>query len=84
MYILVHSFLYRLNRVIVAKEILPSSNRVANDCSGTKSLLLSRYSPFKLSLHGYKFVLTMTGYFSKYVEAVPIVDKSAFQLHQPY
>ena len=26
---------------------------------------------------GYKFVLTMTDYFSKYVEATPIIDKSA-------
>ena len=32
--------------------------------------------PFKPSVLGYKFVLTMTDYFSKYVEATPIIDKS--------
>jgi len=36
--------------------------------------------PFKPSKGGYKFVLTMTDYFSKYVEAVPIVDKSAISV----
>ena len=33
--------------------------------------------PFKPSALGYKFVLTVTVYFSKYVEAIPIPDKSA-------
>ena len=33
--------------------------------------------PFRPTAMGYKFVLTMTDYFSKYVEAVPIKDKSA-------
>ena len=33
--------------------------------------------PFKPSTLGYKFVLTVTDYFSKYVEAIPIPDKSA-------
>ena len=33
--------------------------------------------PFKPSALGYKFVLTMTDYFSKYVETTPIIDKSA-------
>ena len=33
--------------------------------------------PFKPTAMGHQFVLTMTGYFSKYVEAVPIKDKSA-------
>ena len=33
--------------------------------------------PFKPSALGYKFVLTVTDYFSKYVEAIPIPDKSA-------
>ena len=33
--------------------------------------------PFKPTAMGYQFVLTMTDYFSKYVEAVPIKDKSA-------
>ena len=32
--------------------------------------------PFKSSALGYKFVLTVVDYFSKYVEAVPIPDKS--------
>ena len=32
---------------------------------------------FKPSALGYKFVLTVTDYFSKYVEAIPIPDKSA-------
>ena len=33
--------------------------------------------PFKPSALEYKFVLTVTDYFSKYVEAIPIPDKSA-------
>ena len=33
--------------------------------------------PFKPTAMGHQFVLTMTDYFSKYVEAVPIKDKSA-------
>ena len=33
--------------------------------------------PFKRSPEGYQYVLTMTDYFSKYVEVVPILDKSA-------
>ena len=33
--------------------------------------------PFKPSALGYKFVLTVTDYFSKYVETIPIPDKSA-------
>ena len=33
--------------------------------------------PFKPSALSYKFVLTMTDYFSKYVEATPIINKSA-------
>ena len=33
--------------------------------------------PFKATAMGHQFVLTMTDYFSKYVEAVPIKDKSA-------
>ena len=33
--------------------------------------------PFKPSALGYKLVLTVTDYFSKYVEAIPIPDKSA-------
>ena len=33
--------------------------------------------PFKPSALGYKFVLTVTDYFNKYVEAIPIPDKSA-------
>ena len=36
--------------------------------------------PFKPSKGGYKFVLTMTDYVSEYVEAVPIVDKSAISV----
>lgn len=36
--------------------------------------------PFTPSHEGFKFVLTMTDYFSKYVEAVPIVDKSAISV----
>ena len=34
-------------------------------------------SPFKSSALGCKFVLIATDYFSKYVEAIPIPDKSA-------
>ena len=33
--------------------------------------------PFQPTAGGHKFVLTMTDYFSKYVEAVPIPDKTA-------
>lgn len=33
--------------------------------------------PFQPTAAGSKYVLTMTDYFSKYVEAVPIPDKSA-------
>ena len=33
--------------------------------------------PFKPTTMGHQFVLTMTDYFSKYVEAVPLKDKSA-------
>lgn len=33
--------------------------------------------PFKSSGAGNKYILTMTDYFSKYVEAVPLSDKSA-------
>ena len=33
--------------------------------------------PFKPSALGYKCVLTVTDYFSKYVEAIPIPDTSA-------
>ena len=33
--------------------------------------------PFRPTAMGYQFVLTMTDYFSKYVEAVPIKDRSA-------
>ena len=33
--------------------------------------------PFKKSRKGHKFILTMTCYFSKWVEAFPIVEKSA-------
>ena len=33
--------------------------------------------PFKPTAMGQQFILTMTDYFSKYVEAVPIKDKSA-------
>ena len=33
--------------------------------------------PFRPSAMGYQFLLTMTDYFSKYIEAVPIKDKSA-------
>ena len=36
--------------------------------------------PFTPSHEGFKFVLTVTDYFSKYVEAVPIVDKSAISV----
>ena len=36
--------------------------------------------PFKQSVQGYKYVLTMTDYFSKYVEAVPVEDKSAISV----
>ena len=35
---------------------------------------------FKPTAMGYQFVLTMTDYFSKYVEAVPIKDKSALSV----
>lgn len=33
--------------------------------------------PFQATAHGHKYILTVTDYFSKYVEAVPIADKSA-------
>ena len=33
--------------------------------------------PYQATLEGYKFILTMTDYFSKYVETVPLVDKCA-------
>ena len=33
--------------------------------------------PFRPTVMGYQFFLTMTDYFSKYVEAVSIKDKSA-------
>ena len=33
--------------------------------------------PFKSTAMGHQFILTMTDHFSKYVEAVPIKDKSA-------
>ena len=36
--------------------------------------------PFRPSAIGHQFVLTMTDYFSKYVEAVPIKDKSAISV----
>ena len=36
--------------------------------------------PFKPTAMGYQFVLTMTDYFSKYVEAVPIKDKPALSV----
>ena len=32
--------------------------------------------PFQVTAQGYKYVLTITDYFSKFVEAVPIEDKS--------
>ena len=35
---------------------------------------------FKQTPEGWQYVLTMTDYFSKYVEAVPIVDKSALSV----
>lgn len=33
--------------------------------------------PFHETCEGFKYVITMTDYFSKYVEAIPIQDKSA-------
>lgn len=33
--------------------------------------------PFQSTPEGFRYVLTMTDYFSKYVEAIPIKDKSA-------
>lgn len=36
--------------------------------------------PFQLTPEGFQYVLTMTDYFSKYVEAVPIADKSAYSV----
>ena len=33
--------------------------------------------PFKKTLNGYQYILTITDYFSKYVEALSIQDKSA-------
>ena len=36
--------------------------------------------PFKPFHQGYKFVLTITNYFSKYVEVVSIVEKSAISV----
>ena len=38
--------------------------------------------PFQPTTDGHKFVLTMTDYFSKYVEAVPIPDKTAVSVAQ--
>ena len=38
--------------------------------------------PFQPTAGGHKFVLTMTDYFSKYVEAVPIPDKTAVSVAQ--
>ena len=38
--------------------------------------------PFQPTADGHKFVLTMTDYFSKYVEAVPIPDKTAVSVAQ--
>ncbi len=38
--------------------------------------------PFQPTALGHKYVLTMTDYFSKYVEAVPIPDKSALSVAQ--
>jgi len=38
--------------------------------------------PFQPTADGHKFVLTMTDYFSKYVEAVPIPDKTAISVAQ--
>ena len=36
--------------------------------------------PFKKTTEGYQYVLTMTDYFTKYVEAVPIIDKSGISV----
>ena len=36
--------------------------------------------PFKPTTQGHQYVLTMTDYFSKFVEAVPIEDKSAISV----
>ena len=33
--------------------------------------------PFNETSEGYKYIITMTDYFSKYVEAIPIPDKTA-------
>ena len=38
--------------------------------------------PFQPTANGYKYVLTMTDHFSKYVEAVPIPDKTALSVAQ--
>ena len=38
--------------------------------------------PFQPTADGHKYVLTMTDYFSKYVEAVPIADKSGLSVAQ--
>ena len=36
--------------------------------------------PFKKTSKGLQYVLTVTDYFSKYVEAVPLEDKSAISV----
>lgn len=36
--------------------------------------------PFQKTLEGHEYVLTVTDYFSKFVEAVPIADKSAISV----
>lgn len=36
--------------------------------------------PFQSTAEGNKYILTITDYFSKYVEAVPIPDKSAISV----
>ena len=36
--------------------------------------------PFKATAQGHQYVLTMTDYFTKFVEAVPIEDKSAISV----